>query len=162
LGLGKEDAEQLFLTYHSRVPFVKQLTEQAMKTAGDNGHVRTILGRKCRFNTWEPNMFRVGPTKALSRDEAEKEYGRNIKRAWTYKALNKLIQGSAADQTKKAMLDLYKEGYIPHIQVHDELNLSITEDQIKPIKEIMENCLELKVPSKVDEAKGDSWGKIKK
>ena len=162
LGLGKEDAEQLFLTYHSRVPFVKQLTEQAMKTAGDNGFVRTILGRKCRFNTWEPNMFRVGPTKALSRDEAEKEYGRNIKRAWTYKALNKLIQGSAADQTKKAMLNLYKEGYTPHIQVHDELNLSITEDQVKPIKEIMENCIELKVPSKVDEAKGDSWGKIQK
>ena len=107
-------------------------------------------------------MFRVGPTKALSRDEAEKEYGRNIKRAWTYKALNKLIQGSAADQTKKAMLNLYKEGYTPHIQVHDELNLSITEDQVKPIKEIMENCIELKVPSKVDEAKGDSWGKIQK
>ena len=162
LGLGKEDAEELFLTYHSRVPFVKQLTEQAMKTAGDNGFVRTILGRKCRFNTWEPNMFRVGPTKALPRDEAEREYGKNIKRAWTYKALNKLIQGSAADQTKQAMLNLYKEGYIPHIQVHDELNLSVTEDQMQPIKEIMENCIELKVPSKVDAEKGDSWGKIKK
>ncbi len=162
LGLGKEDAEELFLTYHSRVPFVKQLTEQAMKTAGDNGFVRTILGRKCRFNTWEPNMFRVGPTKSLPREEAEREYGKNIKRAWTYKALNKLIQGSAADQTKQAMLNLYKEGYIPHIQVHDELNLSVTEDQMQPIKEIMENCIELKVPSKVDAEKGDSWGKIKK
>ena len=162
LGLGKEDAEELFLTYHSRVPFVKQLTEQAMKTAGDNGFVRTILGRKCRFNTWEPNMFRVGPTKSLPREEAEREYGKNIKRAWTYKALNKLIQGSAADQTKQAMLNSYKEGYIPHIQVHDELNLSVTEDQMQPIKEIMENCIELKVPSKVDAEKGDSWGKIKK
>jgi len=162
LGLGKEDAEELFLTYHSRVPFVKQLTEQAMKTAGDNGFVRTILGRKCRFNTWEPNMFRVGPTKALPREEAEREYGKNIKRAWTYKALNKLIQGSAADQTKQAMLNLYKEGFVPHIQVHDELNLSVTEDQMQPIKEIMENCIELKVPSKVDAEKGDSWGKIKK
>ena len=108
-------------------------------------------------------MFRVGLTKSLPRDEAEREYGKNIKRAWTYKALNKLIQGSAADQTKKAMLDLYKEGIIPHIQVHDELNISITGDLMSDeIKNIMENCIELKVPSKVDAAKGDSWGKIQK
>ena len=110
-----------------------------MKTAGDNGFVRTILGRKCRFNTWEPNMFRVGPTKALPRDEAEREYGKNIKRAWTYKALNKLIQGSAADQTKQAMLNLYKEGYITQRKVHDELNVYVPKEQMQTKKKAFKN-----------------------
>jgi DNA polymerase I-like protein with 3'-5' exonuclease and polymerase domains len=64
--------------------------------------------------------------KAMSFEEAERTYGRGrIKEPMTYKALNKLIQGSAADMTKKAMLDLYKEGIIPHIQIHDELDISI-------------------------------------
>ena len=47
------------------------------------------------------------------------------RRAYTYKALNRLIQGSAADMTKKAMIELHKEGITPHIQVHDELDISV-------------------------------------
>ena len=82
-----------------------------------------------------------------------------IKRAWTYKALNRLIQGSAADQTKKAMLELSKEGYLAHIQVHDELDFSVaTEKDKSKIKEIMEHAVKLEVPSKVDVECGDSWG----
>ena len=81
------------------------------------------------------------------------------KREWTYKALNRLIQGSAADQTKKAMLELDKEGYLPHIQVHDELDFSVANEKDKnKIKDIMENCVELAVPSKVDIECGTSWG----
>jgi len=53
------------------------------------------------------------------------EYGGRLKRAFTYKAMNRLIQGSAADMTKQAMVDLYKEGIVAHTQVHDELNISI-------------------------------------
>ena len=60
--------------------------------------------------------------KALPFDASSSmEHGPGIKRAYTYKALNKLIQGSAADMTKKSMLELYKEGIVAHIQVHDEL-----------------------------------------
>ena len=63
-------------------------------------------------------------------EEAERTYGRGqIRRAFTYKALNKLIQGSAADMTKKAMLDLYNEGIIPHIQIHDELDISVRDEK---------------------------------
>ncbi len=51
------------------------------------------------------------------------------RRAFTYKALNKLIQGSAADMTKKAMLDLYEEKIIPHIQIHDELDVSVESEK---------------------------------
>ena len=77
--------------------------------------------------------------------------------------MNKLIQGSAADQTKKAMIEVHKVGIIPHIQVHDELNFSITGELMRDeIKNIMENCVKLEVPSKVDAKEGKSWGAIKK
>ena len=85
-----------------------------------------------------------------------------IGEAFTYKALNKLIQGSAADMTKKAMLDLYKEGIIPHIQVHDELDISVeNKAQAKKIINIMENAVDLEVPNKVDYESGPNWGTIK-
>ena len=161
LGLGKEDTEDLFAKFHANVPFVKQLMEQATRKADHVGFLRTLLGRKCRFDLWEPRAF--GIHKALPLWEAEKEYGRDLKRAWTYKALNRLIQGSSADMTKKAMVDLYEEGIIAHIQVHDELNCSIDSDGEKnKIKEIMETTVDLKVPLKVDAEIGPSWGEIKK
>ena len=85
----------------------------------------------------------------------------NIKRAFTYKALNKLIQGSAADMTKQAMLNLYREGIVPHIQIHDELDISVESDkQAKKIIEIMEEAVTLKIPNKVDYESGDNWGQI--
>ena len=84
------------------------------------------------------------------------------RRAFTYKALNKLIQGSAADMTKKAMLELWKEGITPHIQVHDELDISVTNDlEAAKIKDIMENAVDLKIPNKVDYESGPNWGSIK-
>jgi DNA polymerase I-like protein with 3'-5' exonuclease and polymerase domains len=84
-----------------------------------------------------------------------------LRRAFTYKALNKLIQGSAADQTKKAMVDCYAEGFVPMLTVHDELCFSIRDqEQALRIKEIMETGLPLKVPSKVDMELGDNWGEV--
>jgi DNA polymerase I-like protein with 3'-5' exonuclease and polymerase domains len=158
LGVSKEDAESLFRTYHDKVPFVKMLMESVMRRAQDKGRVRTLLGRRCRFNLWEPNQF--GIHKALPHEEALAEHGPGIKRAFTYKALNKLIQGSAADMTKKAMVDLYKEGIIPHIQVHDELDISVNNNEDK-IKQIMESAVDLEVPNKVDYESGPNWGQIK-
>jgi DNA polymerase I-like protein with 3'-5' exonuclease and polymerase domains len=158
LGVSKENAEALFRTYHDKVPFVKMLMESVMRRAQDKGRVRTLLGRRCRFNLWEPNQF--GIHRALPHEEALAEHGPGIKRAFTYKALNKLIQGSAADMTKKAMVDLYKEGIIPHIQVHDELDISVDNNADK-IKEIMESAVQLEVPNKVDYESGPNWGTIK-
>ena len=95
-------------------------------------------------------------------EDAMKKYGENrIRRAFTYKALNKLIQGSAADMTKKSMLELYKEGIIPHIQIHDELDISVESDkQAKRIIEIMESAVDLEIPNKVDYESGKNWGDI--
>ena len=158
LGVSKEKAEDLFRQYHNKVPFVKQLMDNVMYRAQDSGKIRTLLGRLCRFHLWEPNQF--GIHKALPHDEALREHGPGIKRAYTYKALNKLIQGSAADMTKKAMLELYKEGIVPHIQVHDELDISVDGNADK-IKEIMESAVSLEVPNKVDYESGPNWGTIK-
>jgi len=159
LGVTKEKAADLFNMYHGKVPFVKQLMEKASNRAQDRGQIRTLLGRLCRFHLWEPNSF--GMHKAMAHEDALKEHGPGIRRAYTYKALNKLIQGSAADMTKKSMLELYKEGIIPHIQIHDELDISITgEEEAKKIIEIMENAVRLEVPNKVDYEDGDNWGDI--
>ena len=158
LGVSKEKANDLFRQYHSRVPFVKQLMDSVMARAQDRGKVRTLLGRLCRFHLWEPNQF--GIHKPLPHDAALAEHGPGIRRAFTYKALNKLIQGSAADMTKKAMINLHKEGITPHIQVHDELDISVSDNADK-IKEIMESAVELEVPNKVDYESGPNWGTIK-
>jgi len=161
LGLStKEEAENLFNQYHENVPFVKELMNKTSAFAQTSGSIGTLLGRRCRFNKWEPNTF--GMHTPMTFEEAERTYGRGrIKRAMTYKALNKLIQGSAADMTKKAMLDLYEEGIIPHIQIHDELDISVRdEQQAARIVEIMENAVTLAVPNKVDYESGNTWGDI--
>jgi len=157
LGVSKDKAEDLFKQYHNKVPFVKQLMDNVMYRAQDSGKIRTLLGRLCRFHLWEPNQF--GIHKALPHEQALAEHGPGIKRAYTYKALNKLIQGSAADMTKKAMLELYKEKITPHIQVHDELDISVNNNADK-IKEIMESAVSLEVPNKVDYESGPNWGTI--
>ena len=192
LGVSKEKANELFTRYHSKVPFVKQLTNQVMKISQDKGKIKTLLKRYCRFPKYEPilkgtdwgtyvraedkeRMLELQEMGEFLKDEEgkilETSEGKPLKnywhkntfrRAFTYKALNKLIQGSAADMTKKAMLDLYKEGIIPHIQVHDELDISVeNEAQAKKIISIMENAVDLEVPNKVDYESGPNWGTIK-
>ena len=158
LGINEDKAKSLFKQYHNRVPFVKTLMDSVMRKAADNGRIRTWLGRRCRFNLWEPNQY--GIHKALPHDQALAEHGPGIRRAYTYKALNRLIQGSAADMTKKAMVELHKEGITPHIQVHDELDISVNNNADR-IKEIMESAVNLKVPIKVDYEYGKNWGTIK-
>ena len=160
LGLQKESAEKLIKQYHTKAPFVKQLMDNVSRKANDRGKIRTLGGRACHFDLWQPTQF--GIFKPLPLEQARKEYDEPLKRAFTYKALNKLIQGSAADMTKKAMIELYKEGIIPHIQVHDELDISIKDPaHANKIKEIMENAVRLEVPNKVDYESGPNWGNIK-
>ena len=160
LGLMKESAEKLIRQYHSKAPFVKQLMDNVSRKANDRGKIRTLGGRACHFDLWQPVQF--GVFKPLPLEMARKEYDEPLKRAFTYKALNKLIQGSAADMTKKSMVALYKNGIIPHIQIHDEVDISIeSQKQAEDIIEIMESAVKLKVPNKVDYEKGANWGEIK-
>ena len=160
LGMMQEVAEKLLKNYHQKAPFVKMLSEAVMRRAEDSGKIRTIGGRICHFDLWVPHGY--GIQKPLSYADAIREHGPGmIKRAFTYKALNKLIQGSAADMTKKAMLALYQEGIIPHVQIHDELDISVSSPaHAEKIIRIMEEAVQLQVPNKVDYESGTNWGNI--
>jgi DNA polymerase I-like protein with 3'-5' exonuclease and polymerase domains len=156
------EAKNILKEFRIKVPFMQEMLEDVMNRASAVGTIRTLLGRKCRFDLYEPAWFTREFHKALPLKQAEAEYT-TVKRAGTYKALNRLIQGSAADQTKKAMVDVHEElGIVPLIQVHDELNCSVKDrKEGEKIKKIMETCVSLEVPSKVEYKVDQSWGHAK-
>jgi len=160
LDLPLDEASELIATFHSKVPFLKGTVDAVMKRIehpASGGSIRTLLGRKCRFPLWEPTEW--GVNKALPREQAVIEYGARIKRAGTYKGLNRLIQGSAADQTKAGMVALHKAGFRLLLQVHDEVALSVRNiDEARAAAEIMAKAVTLEVPSRVDVETGPSWG----
>jgi len=160
LGLMKEAAEKLIAQYHAKAPFIKQLMQAVSRRADESGRIRTLGGRLCHFDLWEPTTFGAGTPKKHA--DAIKEYGPGIKRAFTYKALNRLIQGSAADMTKQSLIRLYENGIIPHIQIHDEVDISVeSPEHAEQIVKIMEDAIKLEIPNKVDYESGDNWGDIK-
>ena len=167
LGLDDDSAYELFNKYHTKVPFVKELSKQVSHVASTRGYIKTLLGRKRRFDKWEPKDS-FGNT-AYSKAEAMERYPDNeLKRAYTHTALNALIQGSSADITKAAMLKIYESGITDEIDIkltiHDELDFSVDKSKQKCFEEaiqIMKNCVDIKVPLKIDVEKGDSWGTAK-
>tara|TARA_R100001086_G_scaffold142855_3_gene75107 strand:+ start:233 stop:2104 length:1872 start_codon:yes stop_codon:yes gene_type:complete len=158
LGLGYDEANALIAKYNRKVPFVKLLSDRCMGKANDEGTIRTKLGRKCRFNLWEPKDFGLHTPEQY--ENASAKYGRaNIKRAFTYKALNRLIQGSAADQTKQAIVSCYELGHLPIVQIHDELCFNVKHKKdIQQIQTTMQDCVKLNVPNVVDIALGKDFG----
>ena len=162
LDIGKEEAKDLLAQYDERVPFVKGLTKGVMNRLNEissRGTLRSLLGRQLRFELWEPDTF--GMNKALPYKEAVDTYGptTRLRRAYTYKALNRLIQASAADMTKQAMVNIYKTGRVPLIQIHDEIAMSVADaDEARTVAHIMETAVPLEVPSKCDVEIGPSWG----
>ena len=160
LDMPLEEASELIGTFHEKVPFLRGTVDAVMRRIehpGADGAIRTLLGRKCRFPLWEPIQW--GINKALPYDEAVMKYGPRVKRAMTYKGLNRLIQGSAADQTKAAMVALHKAGFDIKLQVHDEIALSVNNrEEAEEAARIMANATPLVVPSVVDVEVGPSWG----
>jgi DNA polymerase I-like protein with 3'-5' exonuclease and polymerase domains len=157
-----DDAKTLINQYHERVPFVKMLMRGVTDRLNDKaskGAIRSLKGRKCRFDLWEPDTFEMN--KALPYQEAVLEYGptARLKRAYTYKALNRLIQASAADMTKQAMVNVYENGIVPLIQIHDELAISVKDkEQADSVARIMEDSIPLEVPNACSVEIGKSWG----
>jgi DNA polymerase I-like protein with 3'-5' exonuclease and polymerase domains len=160
LDLSMHEAEELITRFHHNVPFLKGTVNAVMKRIDHpaaGGAIRTLLGRKCRFPLWEPMEW--GVNKALPHEQAIIAYGQRIKRAGTYKGLNRLIQGSAADQAKAAMVALWKAGLKPMLQVHDEVALSVnTREEAEEGARIMEQAVRLEVPTRCDVETGTSWG----
>ena len=190
LGLDSSRAKELFNEYHNKVPFVRRLSQELIKFAKENKLLFTLHDRFCRFNKWEttnkewnPETNRFTEVPLYTEHEAREAYKaemlekykenkidpnymdyfeRYYTPAFTYKALNRLIQGSAADMTKKAMVDLYEKGIIPHIQIHDELCISVdSQYMINVIQNVMETTIPLEISNKVNCKKGENWGTIK-
>ena len=216
LNLDKAQAKTLFDTYHKKVPFVKELSDNLIQFAAKNKLIFTLEDRFCRFDKyesvnkrwnndkrkfeeWDPEAIEIKQSdgkikykgefitpKLLTKEEAwtkfkllhnakskkkvedltEEERKSRFKLyfspAFTYKALNRLVQGSAADMTKKAMVLLYEKGIVPHIQIHDELCVSIKDNETRnTVQKIMEIAIPLKVNNKVDFESGPNWGSIK-
>jgi DNA polymerase-1 len=91
-------------------------------------------------------------------------------RAFTHKALNARIQGSAADIMKVAMVDVWESGVCdvlgpPQLTVHDELDGSAprtraAKEALREIKRIMEGVVQLAVPLRADGGTGPNWGAV--
>ena len=177
-----DEAKTLRNEYDEKVPFIRALASAVMKAASKRSEIKTMLGRKCRFPMRELKGYSKEMKKFIHVDKLEEQWrdiletpedqrDRNWRSmnpvkyqvAFVYKALNRLIQASAADQTKQAMKDCMDSGHWPMLTVHDELCFSIESDeQVAEIRGLMENCVPaLTIPSKVDVGIGENWGLAK-
>lgn len=166
LGLSVKAGKELFAAYHKGAPFAKATMEACSEEARDTGIISTILGRKSRFDLWEPQGWGSEGI-ALPYEQAILKYGQ-IRRAYTHKALNRRLQGSAADMMKMAMWRCYKDGVfnetgIPRLTVHDELDFSDPggkDAAFREMKHILENAMPLRIPIKADCDIGPDWGHV--
>lgn len=161
LGRTKSETILLYNQYHAGVPFIKLLGDECMRVANERGYVKTILGRKRRFELFGPKQWTDGCV-PLPREEALEKFGPPITRYFIHKAMNSIVQGTSADMVKKAMLDLFDAGYIIYNTIHDEVNCPIaTLDDARTVRDIMLNAIKLEVPLKLDVELGPSWGEAK-
>ena len=151
-------AKALLSTYDEGFPFMKELMNYCMAIADERGFVKTILGRRRRFDMWEPPYFQRGKFPIKGKDAAMAKYG-TVRRAHLHKAMNSVIQGTAAEQMKKSLIELHKERIPLLITLYDEIGASIqSEAQAKLIKEVTENAIEFKVPQVMEYKIMKSWG----
>lgn len=165
LGCSFDEARERLDKYYSGMPWMRELQRTCTNKAADRGYIRTILGRRCRYEDWEPvdrELLKNSEAGVpLPREAALKEWPNTpLRRAFTYRGMNGLIQGSAADQTKKAMRDLYYDhGIVPTLQMHDELLCEVPHmEQGAVVTKTMEEAVKLAVPVVVDAAYGETWG----
>ncbi len=135
-----DEGAMLLQRFKSRVPYVAQLQEMVKNRAKRMGFIKTLLGRRCRFP--------INPE--------------NGRMHWAHKGLSRLIQGSAADQTKLAMVLADEADIRMQLQVHDELDLTIWDiKEALELRKIMIHAIELNVPTMCDVEEGPTWGEIK-
>lgn len=169
LGVSRKEAEELSKAYHKGVPFARKTMEMLSDFAARMGYIETILGRRNHFDLWEPD-YRNHHKPALPYEQALYEYGSGITRAYLYRTLNYVLQGSSADQMKSAMLKAYKTGVfrytgVPRLTVHDELDFSVSghcEEAFAELQRIMQTIIPLRVPVVAEREVGTRWGNVQK
>ena len=156
LGISDELCKTTMRKFNKEAPFLKILFDNVMNRASTKGYIKTILGRRARFDFWT-HSFDETPVKHYG--HAKSKWGdKELFRAFTSKALNRLIQGSAADQAKIAMVNAYKAGMDLRLPVHDEINAMVdNKEESDKLKEIMEQALQLRVPVVADIDLGPTW-----
>lgn len=168
LGLDAAAGNDLFDAYHKAVPFVRDTYDDVSQRAKSRGWIKTALNRRARFTLWEPLYSDRDEDKALPYAQALDAYNGRIVRAYTHKALNRLLQGSAADLMKKAMRDMWRAGVHRELgqmllTCHDETGHSVPQtpagrEAMDEVKHIMETCMTLRVPIIADQSAGPNWG----
>jgi DNA polymerase-1 len=170
LGVVMQKAKALMQAFHDGAPFLKETMNACILEAQRLGYITTILGRRSRFDLWEPSNWEERKTKRpLPYHLAVTQYP-NPQRAYLHKALNRRLQGSAADLIKMAMLMCWKSGVfdytgVPRLTVHDELDFSDPggkEDGFREIIHIMQTAIPFRVPILVESETGPNWGDVKK
>jgi len=173
LGLSKAEGDQLFAAYHKAIPYAKAMMEECSKIAQETGVMTTLLGRRSRFDLWEPSGRRdpnAEPLPGLPYEQAIRQYA-NIRRAMTHKATNRKLQGSAADMMKFAMWRCWEDGVfdytgVPRLTVHDELDFSDRggpgmDEAFRHVQHVLENALPLRIPVRADAEIGPDGGSVK-
>ena len=174
---GKE-GKDLMKLFNQKIPYLKGFMNCASNLAQQRGAVTTLLGRHSRYNLWTAKNFDLSRTLGMRpKEDIEHEieqmgkdskwHGVSLVRAATFSAMNHIVQGSSADQTKQAMLTVYENKIVlPYTQIHDALDCPI--DRSRPIqhcreiKDAMVHAMELCVPTVVDVELGETWGSIEK
>lgn len=172
LNLSEVETTELFEAYHEAAPYVKATMSACAEEAEQMGYITTVLGRRSRFDLWEPRRW-SGDDKPfpLTYFAACDEWGSsNIRRSGLHKAINRRLQGSAADQMKKAMLLAWRSGVfeatgVPRLTVHDELDFSNpggrwSEEGFRELKRVMETAIALRIPVVAEAEKGPNWGHV--
>ena len=156
LGISEDMCTSTMRKFNQEAPFLKILFDNVMNLASKRGYIKTILGRRARFDFWT-HSFDETPVKTYGYAKTKWE-DKQLFRAFTSKALNRLIQGSAADQAKVAMVNAYEAGFDLRLPVHDEINAMVKNEQESlDLKLIMEEAIPLKVPVIADIDLGPTW-----
>lgn len=162
LGKSQDETKALFRKHAEKMPFARAMSYRCQDAVRERGYITSLSGRRMRFPLWEPDDWDLRDGRMLKLEEAQRAWpGQPLGRARIHKALNSLIQPSAADQTKTAMRRVWDAGYGKHIlmQVHDELGASVPDPKIADdIAELMRDAVKLVVPVVVDVEIGDNWG----
>lgn len=161
LNMSQEEAGERWHLYHEKIPYISGIARYAERRAKDHGYIRMIDGARGHYPLWQPKRSR-GEGAAYRADAEKRWSGQTLERAFCYQAGNRLVQGSASRQTKRAMVNLHRAGHLPLIQMHDEIGSSVTSSrQCEEIGEIMCTSTKLVIPVAVDLECGPTWGKAK-
>jgi DNA polymerase I-like protein with 3'-5' exonuclease and polymerase domains len=175
-----KEAEEIMGTYDREMPFVKQLAARCQSLADRRGYIKLFDGARSHFDKWEVgwldqeermrgyaeghhmNACSLEEAKERQKIDGHPWQGQRLKRAFTHKAMNRRIQGSAARQMKLAMAQCWDEGLVPLLQMHDELSFSLDNQKDgERIVEIMRTVYTCSVPFLVDADWGKTWGDAK-